>query len=53
MVYVAFLVWFWRNKGTYVQQVAIGISFLTKDSRDIWSKLIYVLDRLLKNIVCD
>ena len=28
----------WRNKGTYVQQGAVEISFLTKDSQDVWSQ---------------
>ena len=52
-VHVAFFIWFWINKGTYAQQVAVDISFLTKDSHDVWSKLTFFLTVLLKHIVCD
>ena len=49
-----FRLWFWRNKGTYVHQVALEMSFLTKDSHDVRSKLtMFLLTVLLKNIVCD
>ena len=30
----------WRNMATYVQQVAVEIRFLKKDSHDVWSELI-------------
>ena len=44
----------WRNKRTYVQQVAVEISFLTKDSDDAWSKKKKkILTVLLKHTVCD
>ena len=45
---VAFFVWFRRNKGTYVQQMAVEISFLTKDNHDVRSKLIFFLDRTIE-----
>ena len=31
----------WRNKGTYVQPVAVETSFLTKGSHDVRSKIIF------------
>ena len=37
-----------RNRGTYVQQVAVDISFLTKDSQNVWSKLIFFLDHTIE-----
>ena len=38
----------WRSKGTYVQQVAVEISFLTKDGRDVWSKLSIFLGSVIE-----
>ena len=43
----------WRNKGTYVQQLGVEISFLSKDSHDVWSELFFFLTVLLKNTICD